>query len=133
MENPTAKQDEDISAQMMRRAKYVRNVRYSMDAALNIQIFSKESTENEDCEESNGMLPSCRMLIRLWSWIEHVEMLCMNSGGLEKWPAKGLADSGVWRLLGMDEATNDGFMSNEDVVTLDESLSYNTFDSPQRR
>jgi hypothetical protein len=133
MESPTAHNDEDISARMMRRAKCSQSARYSMDAALNIQMLTEEEKNGRDgVDESNGMLPATQTLIRLWSWIERIETLCSRNGGTDKWPAKGLADSGVWRLLQLDKIQHDD-TSGDDVVAFDESLSCNTYASPSRR
>jgi len=134
MENPEAENNEDISARMMRRAKCSRTTRYSMDAALNLQMLSEEEDNESDAGDSEDTLPSVRMLIRLWSWIERIERFCAQKEvyGAEKWPAKGLADSGVWRLLELDRPVANGG-ANKDVVTLDESLSMDVHDSPARR
>lgn len=136
MENPVVQVDEDISARMMRRAKCSRAARYSVDAALNLQMLSEEQDVLGDDESSQDMLPSIRMLIRLWSWIERVERFCNNQRvvyGAEKWPGKGLADSGVWRLLQLDRPSSDEGGANKDTVKLDEVLSLNVYDSPTRR
>jgi hypothetical protein len=134
MENPAVQADEDISARMMRRAKCSRAARYSMDAALNLQMLSEEQDLLGDDESSQDMLPSIRMLIRLWSWIERVERFCnQRVYSAEKWPGKGLADSGVWRLLQLDRPSSDEGGASKDSVTLDEALSLNVYKSPTRR
>jgi hypothetical protein len=104
-----------------------------MDAALNIHMLTKEEKNGSDgVDESNGMLPEPQTLIRLWSWIKRIETMYNLNGGTDKWPAKGLADSGVWRLLQFDKIQNDD-TSGHDVVAFDESLSCNTYTSPWRR
>jgi hypothetical protein len=133
MESPTAHNDEDISARMMRRAKCSQSARYSMDAALNIHMLTEEEKDGSDgVDESNRMLPESQTLIRLWSWIKRIETLCSHNGATDQWPAKGLADSGVWRLLQLDKIQN-GDTSVDDVVAYDEFLSCNTYASPWRR
>ena len=132
MESPTIHNTEDISARMMHRAKCSQSARYSMDATLNIQmLISQEQQDGDGVDQSNGMLPSTRILIRLWSWIERIEKLCSH-GSTEKWPAKGLADSGVLALLQLDKPPTDGTFG-DDAVAFDESLSSNTYDSFSRR
>lgn len=132
MESPTVHNAEDISARMMRRAKCSQPARYSMDATLNIQMLvTQELKDGDGVDESNGMLPSTRTLIRLWSWIERIEKLCSH-GSTEKWPAKGLADSGVLALLQLDKTPTDASLG-DDAVAFDEHLSCNTYDSPFRR
>lgn len=137
MENPLAQQDEDISARMMRRAKCSRTTRYSMDAALNLQMLSEEEDNAGDGDETESTLPSIRMLLRLWSWIERIERFCSQKEvyGVEKWPGKGLKDSGVWRLLQFDNKGTEDTAAYEDStrIVLDESLSLNVYDSPTRR
>ena len=136
METPIALKDEDISARMMRRAKCTRAVRYSMDAALNLQMLSEEEEEEVDDEETDlgDMLPSTRMLTRLWSWIYRIERVCYQREvyGVENWPAKGLADSGVWRLLELDRPTSVD-TTDKDTIALDNSLCIDTHDSLTRR
>lgn len=134
MEHPTALSTEDVSARMMRRAKCSRAARYSMDAASNLQMLSEEDDELGDEADLEGMLPSIKMLIRLWSWIERIERFCSQreAYGAEKWPGRGLADSGVLRLLHLDHSAGDS-PSNKDSVVFDEALSIDTYESPRRR
>ena len=136
MENPTFHADEDISSRMMRRAKCSSTTRYSMDAALNLEMFSQEEDIESASEEHvlNGSLPSIRIMIGLWSWIERIERFCSQREvyGVEKWPGKGLADSGVWRLLEMNRPASDDGAVN-DTVRSDSFLSIETYDSPARR
>lgn len=132
MESPTVHNAEDISARMMRRANCSQSARYSMDATMNIQmLITEEEKVGDRVDESNGMLPSTRTLIRLWSWVERIEKLC-SRGSTEKWPAKRLADSGISALLQLDKTPTD-VTSGDDAVAFDESLSCNTYDSPSRR
>lgn len=134
MGHPTALTTEDVSARMMRRAKCSRTARYSMNAALNLQMLSEEEDELGDMVDSQGMLPPIQMLIRLWSWIERIERFCNQREmyGTEKWPGKGLADSGVMRLLQFDQEVSDN-TTHKDAVVLDEALSIDVYDSQQRR
>jgi hypothetical protein len=135
-ENPKFHAAEDISSRMMRRAKCSNTTRYSMDASLNLEMFSHEEDFENTNQESllNGSLPSIRIMIGLWSWIERIERFYSQREvyGAEKWPAKGLADSGAWHLLEMNRtASDDGAVS--DTVRSDSFLSIDTYDSPSRR
>jgi hypothetical protein len=107
-----------------------------MDASLNLEMFSHEEDFENTNKESllNGSLPSIRIMIGLWSWIERIERFYSQREvyGVEKWPAKGLADSGAWHLLEMNRtASDDGAVS--DTVRSDSLLSIDTYDSPSRR
>jgi hypothetical protein len=102
-----------------------------MNTASNIKMLSKEMPKGD---ESSLVNPSSRYsLLRLWSWIDRVESLCAESEDLEDaslWPAKGLLNAGIWRLLRMDEQEYDG---EEDQLSFSEELSIKTYESPARR
>ena len=140
MENLDYKENEDISARMMRRARCLHAARYSTDAAANLQMLSEEEST------SSYLLPSFNnreALWRLWNWIERVEMLCMerddepnkapslsnsNSFPLNGvWTANGLIDAGVLSLLKMDKDED-----IHDMKSYSETLGCDTFDSPMR-
>jgi len=93
-------------------------------------------------------------LWRLWSWIERVEFLSgPNSlstieqqrdvvadnatGNIEDnviWPARGLIDAGVTKLLGFRDYDQPKEIDcSFDTIVLSHSLGCNTYDSPMRR
>lgn len=120
IERLTAAQDEDVSAVMLRRARCIQSINYSMDPSANIQILAHDGSGVDS-------------LLRLWSWIERVEVLCSSTetddgwdDGMS-WPAKTLMDAGAWRLLhiaGCDEGEIRGFS---------EHSCCSIYDSPGRR
>ena len=123
MEGPDIKNDEDISATMMRRARCLRVARYSMNTSSNIKMLSEDIPSSESSADAF-------LLIRLWSWIDRVESFCFDAEEIEdgfRWSAKSLMEAGVWRLLNIDSD------SNEDVSLFSEALSCNIYDSPARR
>jgi hypothetical protein len=127
MESPNITYDEDISATMMRRARCLRDARYSMNTASNIKMLSEDIPSGE---ASTDVLSARFELLRLWSWIDRVESLCVDAEDVENdihWPAKGLLDAGIWRLLGMDAEA----LVDEGVFS--EVLSCIEYDSPPRR
>lgn len=116
---------EDVSAVMMRRAKCQHVVRYSMDPTSNIKVILQEST-------NRGTWGSRQSLLRVWSWIERVEELCGDlvegGDGSAKsgffWPAKGLLDAGVARLVATLNVQHD-----PDVEAFSEALHCVTYES----
>lgn len=136
MESLQLRRDEDISATMMRRARCLHATRYSMDATANIQLLSEEHALGSTSTEDSAALQRNREeLLRLWSWIERVESLSEESirtDGANPWPAKGLIEVGVWRLLRMD-VSDGGDHPQLDIATYSDSLSCNTYDSPSRQ
>ena len=128
MESLTIRFDEDISATMMRRAQCLHVSRYSMDTASNIKMLSEEMPVGARIIPDS---PSARFtLLRLWSYIDRVEVLCSEAEDVEDkamWLAKGLVDAGVWDLLRMDQEE-----AREDHV-ISEALSCNIYDSQERR
>jgi hypothetical protein len=127
MENSDISCEEDISATMMRRARCSRVAKYSMETSANIKLLTEEIPRGDSSSE---VLSTRLSLLRLWSWIERVESLCDDAEDMEddvRWPAKGLFDSGIWRLLGLD-----GGSPVEDVA-YSEVLSCQIYDSAARR
>jgi hypothetical protein len=117
--------DDDISAVMMRRAKCQHVVRYSMDPTSNIKVLLQETT-------TTGPWGARHSLLRVWSWIERVEELCGDpaEGGDSSaksgfyWPAKGLLDAGVVRLVSTLSVQHD-----PDVEVLSDALHCVTYES----
>lgn len=116
--------NDDISAVMMRRAKCQHVVRYSMDPASNIKVLLQET--------NSGPWGERHSLLRVWSWIERVEELCGDTveggdGGTKSgfyWPAKGLLDAGVGRLVSTLTVQHD-----PDVETFSDTLHCVAYDS----
>ena len=130
MEKLGVRTDDDVSATMMRRARCLHVQRYSMDTASNIKVLSEETSDLN----TPDALSARYSLLRLWSWIDRVESLCIDaaeeysySEEEESWPAKGLTDSGVWSLLHMDEG------DVEDEIIESPSLCCNVYESSARR
>ena len=127
MESLQIQNGEDISATMMRRARCLHLARYSMDTASNIKMLSEEKFVLDPATYASATRYS---LLRLWSWIERVEALSADAEETEEytlWPARGLVDAGIWRLLRMDEG------EWNDELGFSESLSCTTYDSQARR
>ena len=136
MDRSTKNARDDISALIIKRARYLHSSRYAMDAKSHLDLLEKE-TRDELSNSAGGMDVSRREdLTRLWRWVERVESLCAerdDTGGTDElppWPAKGLIDAGVYRLLRLNtEESNDYLL---DTVTKSEALGCNLYDSPLR-
>ena len=76
MEGSDIKDDEDISATMMRRARCLRVARYSMNTSSNIKMLSEDIPSSESSSDAF-------LLIRLWSWIDRVESFCFDGEEIE--------------------------------------------------
>ena len=153
LESAIVKPTEDISATMMRRARCSNPVRYSTDPISN-QLMLK----NEDLKlppKFEGFRLNSERLRRVWSWIERIETLSndqrddFHAEGI-LWPAKGLSDAGVYKLLRLD-ISDDKLIPNspktargtrvtkqqrywsQDTEHVDASLGCKVFDSPLRR
>jgi hypothetical protein len=129
MESMQISPDVDISANMMRRARCVQTARYSMDTTSNIQLLVEEMPlDRLSCERDT--------LLRLWTWIDRMESLCtasheemanMEDGAF--WTMKGFDETGVWRLLDLDDENQ----RHPDIIVRSDSLACNVYDSPVRR
>jgi len=97
----------DISGIMMRRARCLQA--YSTDAAANLQMLS---LEGDAAKNENVSSYSRQKLLAAWNWVLKIETLS-NEQRAEavtsqtytedlQWPAKGLCDAGVQKLLRMD-------------------------------
>ena len=74
--------NQDVSMVMMRRARCLHVVKYSMDADANIELLT---TEHEQIGRNVTSSPSATVaqlsiarvhLIRLWKWIQRAELMC---------------------------------------------------------
>jgi hypothetical protein len=98
-----------------------------MNTSSNIKMLSEDIPSGESSADA---LSARFALLRLWSWIDRVESLCVDTEDIEDdthWPAKSLLDAGIWRLLGMDTEVA------ADEVVFSETLSCNIYNSPSRR
>eukprot|EP00563_Minutocellus_polymorphus_P004797 CAMPEP_0181040406 /NCGR_PEP_ID=MMETSP1070-20121207/11030_1 /TAXON_ID=265543 /ORGANISM="Minutocellus polymorphus, Strain NH13" /LENGTH=1149 /DNA_ID=CAMNT_0023118411 /DNA_START=133 /DNA_END=3579 /DNA_ORIENTATION=+ len=135
---------EDVSATMMRRAKALHSVRYSMEAGANLDVLREEkkasavgsNTPDPFLKDGTNTVddPKNEELIRVWKWIERVEGLCSAETGQmgEEWYAKGLVDAGVYRLLRMDTSSSSS-SSAGDTVSKSSSFGCNIYASSRRR
>ena len=152
MESLTWNPNEDVSATMMRRARCLHAARYSTDASANLRVLSDEGQEEYRSSSihpviekvdfqatANNHVSTQEALWRLWNWVERVDYLCSErddaaimADELLPWPAKGLIDAGVLKLLRID-GTEDDDHHLFDVILVSESLKCNTYDSTMRR
>ena len=128
MESPEPFSDEDISATMLRRARCDRTHYYSTKARSNIEMLKAEDDSFQSLNK--------RQLCRMWSWIERIEKLSsidLSNSERQYWPTRGLQDSGVLRLLRLEQ--NKSGLKLEDKASSIESdlFSYRVYDSEQRR
>ena len=131
MESLSIRPDEDISATMMRRARCLNTARYSMDTTSNIQVLTEEISLHR-------LSPDHDALLRLWTWIDRIEALCtthnpedlagLDEGGMF-WASKGFDETGVWKLLQMENEALD----SSDKKLRSDSLACDLYDSPVRR
>ena len=142
MESPEPFPNEDISATMLRRAR-CQGQHYCTDARSNIEKLKSETNGFTLSTFSNnggkGDLfhpPNKRQLYRMWTWIERVEVLSSidfaSSSERQHWPARGLHDSGVLRLLRLEHKP---ITKVEDKASTVQSklFSHRLYDSEQRR
>jgi hypothetical protein len=134
---------DDISAVMMKRARWHQTSSYSMNPDMNIKLLSREISDEEKDEEPDASFVtnySTRALLRLWSWIDRVESLSVlqEVDDVEEdsvWMSKSLLDAGAWQVLEMD--TRKGGDSThgilDDEVHFSETLGCNIYDGSSRR
>ena len=136
---------EDVSATIMRRARLLHSARYSMEAGPYLDMLAEEKKAASSGSRSDpfgtagaGVLddPKNEELSQLWRWIERVEFLSSErddaaamADELSPWPAKGLIDAGVYKLLRMDSQNSSG----GDTSTQSDTLGCDVYDSPLRR
>ena len=139
MENPKPFPIEDISATMLRRARCDRK-HYSTNARSNIEklkseqngftlsIFSKNERRGDIFHPTNK-----QQLHRMWTWIEKI-LSSIEFARTERqhWPARGLHDSGVLRLLRLE---HNPVTKPEDKTSAVKStlFPHTVYDSEQRR
>jgi hypothetical protein len=129
MESSEIRIGEDISATMMRRARCLHVAKYSMDIPSNIKMLAGELSRLHGDIES---MTTRDHLLRLWRWIQRVEVLSTEVAEDEwddgsGWPAKqGLIEGGAWMLLSLD-----GLKS--ETQSYSDSLCCTIYDSEGRR
>lgn len=116
---------EDISATIFRRSLCLHVARYSMDTSNNIKMLAEERPVGTHSTLMSSASNCRSSLLRLWSWIDRIESLCLDSEEVNEWPAKGLIDAGINNLLAMDKGVDDSSFSD--------SLAIGTFSSLGRR
>eukprot|EP00985_Skeletonema_marinoi_P004265 scaffold1870_cov153-Skeletonema_marinoi.AAC.1 len=151
MECETAFANEDVSSRMMRRAICLHDVRYSTDARNNVtkleeekeQLFAQRRVQlsqgRSQISDDNfsETLRNLEQLLHSWRWIALIEYLSYEQKGEENseefWPAKGLIDAGVMKLLRMTsrEAADNG--SSSDNKSKSVTLFCDVYDSPPRK
>jgi hypothetical protein len=155
LENARVLANEDISVTMMRRARCFHTVRYSTDPNANQLMLKGE--ESQLSAKYETFRSNSERLRRVWGWIERIETLSddqtnddFHTEGM-LWPAKGLADAGVYKLLRLD-ISDDKLVSgastsktgrtrltkqqryfSQDTEQKDSALGCKFFDSPLRR
>jgi WD repeat-containing protein mio len=131
MERSESRQDEDISATMMRRARCTQETKYSMNVLSNIRVLVQEDFAAND-PPLDGPSLTRSALLRLWTWIGRVEELCKEEESSsqdeeKKWSATTLVDAGTWKILQLDGA------GNSEMQIYSDELACNVYDSPDRR
>ena len=151
---------EDISSQMMRRARCFHASKYSTDARDNVHMLEQEReqilaqehmnlskqsnhTSRSSSDEFQTVLANIDQLLHCWRWIALVEHLSidqraesetLNSEDAAVWPAKGLVDAGVLKLLRMSSRDNQEESNNwMDTKKASDTLFCDVYDSPMRR
>jgi len=151
MEGGLAFAKEDVSSRMMRRAICLHDVRYSTDAENNVikleeekeQLFAQRRIQlsqarseisDEDFSES---LRNLEQLLHSWRWIALIENLSAEQKGEENsddfFPAKGLIDAGVMKLLRMTSRETADNGSSPDNGSKSATLFCDIYDSPPRK
>jgi len=151
---------EDISARMMRRARCFHASRYSTDARDNVRMLEEEKglilaqehlhlsqkkkLQTSSSKEFIKVISNIDQLLHCWRWIALVEYLSIDqrsgeneivySEDITAWPAKGLIDAGVLKLLRMSSRDIPDESNNwMDTKSASDSLFCDVFDSPMRR
>ncbi|KAL9185651.1 hypothetical protein ACHAXT_003428 [Thalassiosira profunda] len=154
---------EDVSARMLRRARGFHAAGGATDAADSVSALEEErarlraearaTRSRRETPRAARAAPSndfaeamadTDQLLHCWRWIARVERLSADRrteepGGLHgddltAWPANGLADSGIWKLLRMSgrDAAEEGSQWT-DTKTTSDTLHCDVYDSPLRR
>ncbi|KAL7554763.1 hypothetical protein ACHAWF_018300, partial [Thalassiosira exigua] len=148
---------EDVSARMMRRARCLHESRYSTNAGDNVRVLEEEMEsilsqehirlrsqhQTSLSEDFKDMIFNSEQLIRCWRWIALVEHLSIERGGTDDgahnpddppWPAKGLNDAGVMKLLRMSSRDVADVSNNwMETKSTSDTLFCQVYDSPFRR
>jgi WD40 repeat protein len=136
-----AREEEDISATMMRRARCLQTNPYSMNPERNIKLMSQEVASEELHHEWNkssiSLLPkySNRALLRLWGWIERVESLSfqdVDDTDDDPRMIRDILSAGVLQLLNFQKDGGNDAMGKEQMF-YSETLAWNVYDSVSRR
>lgn len=112
------------------------------------QQLNEESPSPSSSTEFGSILSNIDQLLQCWRWIALVEHLSIDQQGggssdgahsdenAAAWPAKGLIDAGVMKLLRMssrDVPTPDENNTWMDTKSMSDTLFCDVFDSPMRR
>jgi hypothetical protein len=136
-----AREEEDISAAMMRRARCLQTNPYSMSPERNIKLMSQEvaceGLYHQWNKSSISVLPrySNRTLLRLWGWIERVESLSfLEVDDTDEDPRmiRDILSAGVLQLLSSQRDDGNDAMGKEKIL-YSETLAWNVYDSATRR
>ena len=151
MEGDSILINEDVSSRMMRRAICLHDVKYSIDARNNVTKLEEEKeklfaqrlvqlsqdkfqTSDDDFSET---LRNLEQLIHSWRWIALIELLSqeqkLGESSEEFWPAKGLIDAGVMKLLRMTSREASDNDSLSDNVSKSPTLFCDVYDSAPRK
>lgn len=150
MEGGFAFANEDVSSRMMRRAICFHDIRYSTDAKNNVikleeekeQLFAQRRVQLSQArsqvsdEDFSETLHNLEQLLHSWRWIALIENLSVEQKGEENsedfFPAKGLIDAGVMKLLRMTsrETADNG---TSDSNSKSDTLFCDIYDSPPRK
>jgi len=151
MEGDVAFANEDVSSRMMRRAICLHDAKYSTDARNNVKMLEEEMeqlfaqrrlqlSQEKSQKSAEGFIEASRnveQLIHSWRWIALIEYLSSEQKGEETsedfWPAKGLIDAGIMKLLRMSsrEAADDSSLADNKSKSV--TLFCDVYDSPLRR
>ena len=119
------KPNEDISATMLRRARCMHTLKYSMDVSSNIELLISESTMFHD----SAALRNTDQLVRLWRWIQLCEGFCHADGTFDDaniFSTTGLIEVGAVKLLDYDK-------HKQEQIRISDALSCKIYDSDGRR
>ena len=136
-----AREEEDVSSTMMRRARCLQTNPYSMSPECNIKLMSQEVAceylYRQSKTPSISVLPrySNRTLLRLWGWIERVESLSfqeVDDTDEEPRMIRDILSAGVLQILNFQRDDGNDTMGKEKIL-YSETLAWNVYDSATRR
>lgn len=110
----------------------------------NNQKKKKSRHSSSSSKEFNEVISNIDQLLHCWRWITLVEYLSIDqrsnenemglSNDITAWPAKGLVDAGVMKLLRMSSRDVPEEGNNwMDTKSTSDTLHCDVFDSPMRR